>query len=44
MDKKRDREHALDRMISAATYRRERAKAGKGYEFCIPESARRTKP
>jgi hypothetical protein len=37
---RRDREHALDRMIVAAVHRRERAAAGKGYEFRIPEGLR----
>ena len=39
--KLRDREHELDRMVSAAVWRRERAKAGQGFTFEIPESARR---
>jgi hypothetical protein len=36
----RDREHQLDRMVAAATWRVERAKTGKGYRFEIPEKAR----
>lgn len=37
---RRDREHELDRMIAAATWRRERAKAGHGYRFELPPSLR----
>jgi hypothetical protein len=33
---RRQREHALDRMVAAATWRRERAKAGHGYKFVAP--------
>jgi hypothetical protein len=35
------REHELDRMVAAATWRRERAKAGKGYTFRAPKGLRR---
>jgi len=41
---RRDREHELDRMIGAATFRRERARRGSGYRFEIPASAQRPKP
>jgi hypothetical protein len=34
--RQRDREHELDRMISAATYRAQRAREGKGYRFVAP--------
>jgi hypothetical protein len=34
------REHRLDREVSAATWRYEQARAGKGYVFKIPEKAR----
>lgn len=34
-----DRAHALDRMVSAATWRAQRARARKGYEFKIPPGA-----
>jgi hypothetical protein len=37
---RRDREHALDRMVIAAVYRRERAQAGRGYEFKLPAGLR----
>jgi hypothetical protein len=37
----RDREHELDRMIAAATWRRERAKAGRGFRFELPPSLRK---
>jgi hypothetical protein len=37
---RRDREHQLDRMVAAATWRAERAKRGDGYRFEIPEKAR----
>jgi len=36
---RRDREHELDRLVSAATWRRERARKGLGYEFQIPKKA-----
>jgi hypothetical protein len=38
---KRDREHKFDREVIAAVHRRQRAKAGKGYQFRIPSKARR---
>jgi hypothetical protein len=38
---RRDREHELDRMVAAATWRCERAKAGRGYRFQLPPSLRR---
>jgi hypothetical protein len=34
------REHRLDRMVSAATYRRERARVGRGFRFELPPSLR----
>jgi hypothetical protein len=37
---KRDREHEIDRMISAAFYRRERARR-RGYKFELPPSLRK---
>jgi hypothetical protein len=37
----RDRDHRLDREVIAAVYRREQAKAGKGYKFVIPPKVRR---
>jgi hypothetical protein len=40
---RRDRAHELDRMIAAATWRRERAKTGHGYRFELPPSLRRAK-
>jgi hypothetical protein len=40
----REREHRYDREIASATYKAERAREGKGYRFCIPESARRPQP
>jgi hypothetical protein len=40
----REREHRYDREIASATYKAERAREGKGYRFCVPESARRPKP
>jgi hypothetical protein len=36
---RRDREHELDRMVAAATWRAERAKRGAGYVFKIPSRA-----
>jgi hypothetical protein len=42
--RQRDREHAFDRMVAAATCRRERAKAGRGYRFELPPSLRRARP
>ena len=39
--KRERREHELDRMISAATYRAQRAREGRGYSFEIPARARR---
>jgi hypothetical protein len=35
------REHELDRMVVAATWRRDRAKAGLGYKFQPPKRLRR---
>jgi hypothetical protein len=35
------REHELDRMVAAATWRAERAKSGQGYVFKIPAKSRR---
>ena len=37
----KQREHRYDREIAAATYRRERAREGRGYRFEIPARARR---
>lgn len=39
----RDREHELDRMISAATYRARRAREGRGFKFQMPPSLRESK-
>jgi hypothetical protein len=36
----RDRDHRHDREVSAATYRAQRAREGRGYCFEIPEKAR----
>jgi Tfp pilus assembly protein PilO len=44
MERKREtrgREHELDRMVAAATYRAQRAREGKGYRFTITAAARR---
>jgi hypothetical protein len=38
--RQRDREHQLDRMVVAAVWRRDQAKADLGYVFKIPEKAR----
>ena len=35
------REHELDRMAAAATYRAQRAREGTGYRFELPPSLRR---
>jgi hypothetical protein len=40
VSRKRDREHELDRMVAAATYRRERARVGRGFRFELPSSLR----
>jgi hypothetical protein len=32
----RERQHAIDRMVSGATYRAQRAREGKGYVFKAP--------
>ena len=40
---RRYREHQLDRMVSAAVWRREQAAAGRGFSFEIPQAARRPK-
>jgi hypothetical protein len=37
---RRNREHELDRMVSTATYRRERARIGRGFHFELPPSLR----
>jgi hypothetical protein len=34
-----DREHELDRMVIAAVWRREQAKAGHGFKFRAPKKA-----
>jgi hypothetical protein len=39
-DASHDREHHYDRVIAAATYRRQRAAAGHGYGFELPPSLR----
>jgi hypothetical protein len=39
-----EREHFLDRAIIAAVYRREQAKAGRGYKFKAPRGAVSTSP
>jgi hypothetical protein len=36
---RRDREHELDRMVVAAVWRWEQAKAGRGYRFEAPRKA-----
>lgn len=41
---RRDRRHELNRMVVAAVWRREKAAAGRGFKFEIPESAQRAKP
>jgi hypothetical protein len=38
-----EREHQLDRMIIAAVWKREQAKAGKGHKFELPPSLRKAK-
>jgi hypothetical protein len=40
---RRDREHELDRIISAATYRAQRAREGRGFKFELPPSLREAK-
>jgi len=42
--RQRDREHAIDRMVSAATWRRRRAREGHGFKFELPPSLRETRP
>ena len=37
---RRDRDHELDRMVAAATWRAEQAKCGRGYVFKMPSKAR----
>jgi hypothetical protein len=40
---RKQREHKLDRMIAAATYRAEQARRGNGHRFELPPSLRRLK-